>query len=112
MSSKGSSGRHCCIFYLLCIATSISAVATLFLYIDPLTGVARCFGSDADAKAIKNVFTSRVRPGVEKINEALAQGGDPKEIEVSALWAAAIRGRNGDASKVPHFSAQHVSICL
>ena len=31
---------------------------------------------------------ARVKKGVKKINETLAQGGDPKDIEINALWAA------------------------
>jgi hypothetical protein len=53
-----------------------------------LPGIARCFGSDADGKAIRNVMFARVTKGVKKINETLAQGGDPKNIETNALWAA------------------------
>jgi hypothetical protein len=77
-----------------------------------LAGIACCFGSDADAKAIENVFTARVRPGVKKINQTLTQGGDPKEIEVSELWAAAIRARNGGTRNNPHISSHTAHFLL
>jgi hypothetical protein len=53
------------------------------------TDVARYFGSDANGKSIKNVWFSRVQPAVQKLKDTVGQGGDPKAIEINALWAAA-----------------------
>lgn len=43
--------------------------------------IAKRFGSDATESAIMNVVKRQVRPAVKSIEETLANGGDPKDLE-------------------------------
>ena len=62
---------------------SFQYLQVLYFSLISVPGIARCFGSDANAKAIENVYFGRVKAGVKQINETLAHGGDPKDIEVN-----------------------------
>ncbi len=94
-TGKGASGRTFAFFCLL-HTTLISFIqgfahqACLSFYVINCYGtdVARYLGFDANGKSIKNVWFNRVQPAVQKLKDAVGQGGDPKDIEINILWAA------------------------
>jgi hypothetical protein len=93
--------------FLLSTNSHEASVGTLSLLMMSLAEVARCFGSDANAKSIVNVWGRQVRTAAQKITDTLKQGGDPKDIEVNVLWAVG-RANNGRRFRDSSLFTQHV----
>ena len=69
--------------------------------------VAKYYGSDANSKTIQNVWGRQVKAAVNKLNATVAQGGDPKDIPITDLWATGNGSISGDL-----FSAHStISLC-